>query len=320
MTKPVHSGAALISAMLTVTLVTSIAATSLGQQWRNIEIESAERQRVQSAWVLTGALDWARLILIEDARSGGADHLAEPWAVALEEARLTTFLAADTGAADSGDLLPQAFLSGRISDLQGRLNVYNLVDETRISEPDLQAFARLFQLLGLPPAELTALAQGLRLARDTRSEPGPDALVALLPQRLDQLVWLGLSPASLARLRPYITLLPARTTVNLNTASAQVLYASIASLDLAQAQRLVNARQLSHFRSLSDASGVLNLAPGQLVETRHGVSSRYFEVRGRLRLEQAVVEEASVVQRNELKVSVLWRERGAPVLQPAAPL
>jgi hypothetical protein len=54
-----------------------------------------KRSRVQSAWVLTGALDWARLILREDARSGGADHLGEPWAVPLQEARLSTFLAAD---------------------------------------------------------------------------------------------------------------------------------------------------------------------------------------------------------------------------------
>lgn len=316
--KPLQSGAALISAMLTVTLVTSIAASSLGQQWRNIEVESAERQRVQSAWVLTGALDWARLILIEDARSGGADHLAEPWAVALEESRLSTFLAADAGAAGSEDLLPQAFLSGRISDLQGRLNVYNLVEETHVSEPDLQAFARLFQLLGLPASELTQLATQLRLARDTRDELGPDALVALSPQRLDQLVWLGLSPASLARLRPYVTLLPVRTTVNLNTASAQVLYASIESLDLGQAQRLVNARQLSHFRSLSDAARVLNLAPGQLVEARHGVSSRHFEVWGRLRLDQATVEETSVLRRDGLNVTVLWRERGAAP-QPATP-
>ena len=92
---PRQAGAAILTAMLTVVLVATLAATALWQQWRGIEIEAAQRTRVQSAWVLTGALDWARLILREDARKGGADHLAEPWAVPLEQARLSTFLAAD---------------------------------------------------------------------------------------------------------------------------------------------------------------------------------------------------------------------------------
>jgi len=312
------AGAALITAMLTVSLVASLAATALSQQWRNVEIESAEKARDQSVWVLTGALDWARLILREDGRSGGADYLAEPWAIPLEEARISTFLAADKTTSDE-DLMQQLFLSGRISDLQGRLNVYNLVDDTKISEPDLRAFTKLFQLLGLPEAELATLADNLRLARDTRSEAGPDAQVPLLPQRLDQLVWLGLSPASLARLRPYITLLPVRTPVNVNTASVQVLYASIATLDLAQAQRLAGLRRISHFRSLADVGKAVGEVAGQLNEAQHSVSSRFFEVSGRLRQDQTVVEEHSVVQRNGMNVTVLWRELGAPPA-PAPPL
>lgn len=302
-------GAALITAMLTVTLVAGLAATALGHQWRNVEVESAEKSRVQALWVLTGALDWARLILREDGRSGGPDHLAEPWAVALEEARISTFLAADKTTSDE-DLMQQVFLSGRISDLQGRLNVYNLIEGTRVSEPDLQAFTKLFQLLGLPPAELDLLVANLRYARDTRTEAGPDALVPLTPQRLEQLAWLGLSPLSLARLRPFITLLPIRTPVNVNTASAQVLYASIPTLDLAQAERLAGMRQISHFRSLADVGKVVSEVSGQLKEGQHSVNSRFFEVNGRLRQDQAVVEERSVVRREGMNVTVLWRERG----------
>ncbi len=304
-----HCGAALITAMLTVSLVAGLAATALGHQWRNVEVESAEKTRSQALWVLTGALDWARLILREDGRSGGADHLAEPWAIPLEEARISTFLAADKTTTDE-DLMQQVFLSGRIHDLQGRLNVYNLVEGSRVSEPDQRAFLKLFQLLGLPPAELALLTDNLRLARDTRSEAGPDSQVPLLPQRLDQLVGLGLTPASLARLRPYVTLLPLRTTVNVNTASAPVLFASIPTLDLAQAERIAGLRQISHFRTLADVSKVVSEVSGQLTESQHGVSSRFFEVTGRLRQDQTGVEERSVVRREGMNVTVLWRERG----------
>lgn len=80
-----QQGAALLAAMLTVTLVATLAAGALWQQWRAVEVESAERARVQSSWILTGALDWSRLILREDARSGGPDTLSEPWAIPLQE-------------------------------------------------------------------------------------------------------------------------------------------------------------------------------------------------------------------------------------------
>ncbi len=297
-------------AMLTVALVASLAAGALWQQWRSVEIETAERARLQSLWVLTGALDWARLILREDARAGGADHLAEPWAVPLEEARLSTFLATDkSNLPDTENSAAQAFLSGLISDLQARLNVLNLVDGGKVSEPALRAFAKLFETLGLPPAELTALAENLRLALDTTPAGSGSPL---MPQRLDQLVWLGLSPASLAALRPYITLLPARTAVNLNTASATVLYASIPSLDMAQAQRLVSSRQARYFRSLADVTALTGELKPPLNEAQHSVGSRFFEVRGRLRLDQSVVEEHSVVQRDGIDVKTLWRDRGPP--------
>jgi len=309
--RPHQTGAALLMAMLTVALVASLAAGALWQQWRSVEVETAERARVQSRWVLIGALDWARLILREDARAGGADHLAEPWAVPLEEARLSTFLAADkTTTLENDDSATQTFLSGLITDLQARLNVTNLVDGGKVSEPAQQAFAKLFKQLGLPPSELTALAENLRLAQDTSTDNNAAQQTSLLPQRVDQLVWLGLSPRSLAVLRPYITLLPVRTPVNLNTASATVLYACIPALDMAGAQRLVSARQSSHFRTLADAAALIGQSSRALNESQHSISTRFFEIQGRLRLDQSVVEEHSVVQRDGLSVKTLWRERG----------
>ena len=307
-----QAGAALLTAMLTVALVASMAATALWQQWRSVEVETAERTRTQSLWVLTGALDWARLILREDARAGGADHLGEPWAVPLEEARLSTFLAADKGAAvDTTEAIAQVFLSGRISDLQGRMNVTNLVENGKVSAPWLQAFSRLFEQLGLPVSELAAVAENLRFALDNSTENGSSRLAPLVPQRVDQLRWLGLSDSSLAKLAGYVTVLPVRTPVNLNTASVTVLYACIPTLDLAQAQRLASSRQSGHFRTLSDAGKVVPEIANELADTLHSVNSRFFEVQGRLRMEQTLVEERSVVQREGLNVRTLWRDRGA---------
>ena len=311
-----QTGVALLSAMLTVTLVATFAAAALWQQWRGVEVESAERARVQSSWLLTGALDWARLILREDARSGGVDHLAEPWAVPLNDARLSSFLSADKNADDRGQ---DAFLSGQMTDLQSRLNVANLIDGHAVSESGMACFSRLFATLGLPPAELAMLAgQLLQATRNGHSAIHPGSAQAatdgmpapLMPERVSELLWLGLTPMSLNALSPYITLLPTRTPVNLNTASAEVIHAITPGLEMADAQKLVGARQRAHFRALNDATQVSAGRPGQFNESLHTVSSRFFEVRGSLRLDQTTLEERSLLQRDGLTVRTLWRHRG----------
>lgn len=310
-------GAALLAAMLTVTLVATLAAAGLWQQWRSVEVEAAERARIQASWILTGALDWARLILREDARSGGADHLAEPWAVPLQEARLSTFLAAERGSATVGTDAENVFLSGDIVDMQSRLNVNNLVEGSRISEPGLRAFQRLFQTLGLPDAELNQLAQGLREAANIATD-GASSTAPLMPQTVQQLGWLGLSPATVAALEPYVAVLPARTPVNLNTASPQVIYAAVDGIELADAQQLVAARESRPFRTLADASKVLAAREQGLGSGMAGVASRFFEIRGRLRIDDTVIEERSLVQRDGLNVRTLQRDHSVLGLGPTA--
>lgn len=303
-----QTGAALLSAMLTVTLVATFAAAALWQQWRSVEVEIAERARVQVAWLLVGALDWSRLILRIDGRAAATDHLAEPWAVALQESRLSTFLAADKD--NTGGLTAEeqvdAFLSGGMVDAQSKLNVFNLIEAGQVSAPDLAAFKKLFAHFNLPAPELDNFVANLKAAMDATAP----ATAYLMPQRVRQLTWLGLQPQTLTKLTPYITLLTERTTVNINTAAAEVIYASVPGLDLADAKLTVTARERAHFPSLADAATAVPALKDKLKDTQHSVATSFFEVVGRIRLEQTVVEEQSLVQRDAQKnVKTLWRER-----------
>lgn len=317
-------GAALLLAMLTVTLVAALAASALWQQWRALEVERAERQRAQAAWILTGALDWARLILREDGRgnqtNGNPDHLGEPWALPLEEARLSSFLAADRD--NNADSTLEAFLSGEVIDLQSRLNFNNAVrlvtvqnggaapTKYELSEPDLDSLRRLYEQLGLPLGELEAAVKELLASSQmSLSDPLPADAASLLPAKLSQLAWLGISPNSLARLEPHLSVLPLRTTLNLNTASAEAIAASLPGLDLALARRLVSARERTPFRSIAEAQRLLPQGPAVLSDQYHGVRSSFFEVRGRLRLDDTIIEERSLVMRQSLDVRIIWRER-----------
>ena len=289
---------------------------------------------------------------------------AEPWAIPLEEARLTTFLAADKNiASDALEGLPDAFLSGRIIDAQSKLNVMNLVEGGKVAPKTVAAFDKLFQLLRLPHEELTLLTANLLRAVPTASattgtsgttggssttggtsastsSPGTttdtpsgsatsQATVAsaaqagsggttgaLVPQRTAQLVWLGLSPSTVAALEPYVTVLPAGTKLNLNTASAEALFASAPSLDLAGAKRLVEARSRVVLKSLEDASALVQQSSPQFTPDQHGVSSSNFEVHARLRIDRTWVEEQTLLRREGSDVRIVWRERGAGATLP----
>ena len=310
MKRTLQTGAALLAAMLTVALVATFAAAALWQQWRTVEVEGAERARVQSAWILNGALDWARLILREDFNADRTDHLAEPWAVPLQEARLSTFLAADANNnTESGDA-DDVFLSGEISDLQARLNLGTLVQAGSLQAKTLESFQRLFDVLGLPQAQLNTLAENLRFASDISIDNRNAARAPLAPQRVEQLAWLGLPADTVAALEPYVTVLPSSTTrVNINTAPAEVLYAVGRNLSLADAKRLAAERERQHFRAVGDAA---KLVPGATFDlTAASVDSQFFEVRGRLRVDKVVIEERSILQRVGPNVRTLQRERGA---------
>jgi len=298
---PRQRGAALLTAMVIVTLVATLAAAMVWQQWRAVRVEAAERARMQAAWILAGALDWARLILREDARSGGADHLGEPWAVPLAEARLSTFLAADK---DNTDDAPDAFLSGAISDAQARYNLRNLYDEGtgKVVPAELATLKGLCDAAGVSPDVAERLANALLAA----SIGGSDA--SLMPQSVAQLVWLGLDADTVHRLAPYVALLPARTPVNLNTASREVIAARIAGLALGDAERLVQVRQRTPFKNLDEVRKHLPAAV-VLGEGQVAVGTRFFEVGGRLRMDDRVLQERSLVERRNAEVVTVQRER-----------
>jgi len=323
MPRAAQRGAALLMAMVIVTLVATISASMVWQQWRAVQVEAAERVRSQAGWVLNGALDWARLILREDARSNGtADHLGEPWAIPLAEARLSTFLAADSNNSSSdNDDAPDAFLSGKVDDAQAKYNLRNLIDGGgQIQVEEVTLFKRLCESISLSPSLADAIALGMHKAvlgalgddpavlAQLGGAPGR-AQAPLMPQSLDDLLWLGLDAGTLEKLRPYVTLLPETgTQVNVNTAPKEVIAAMVENLDLARAARLVQARQRKPFKNMP-ADLIEVLGQGSWKFEHLSVGSSFFEVRGRLRYEDNVIEQRHLVQRQGSTVTVRQQSR-----------
>lgn len=321
-------GAALLTAMIIVTLIAGLAAGMVWQQYRAVQIEAADRARAQSTWILQGALDWARLILLEDARQNRqkpVDHLGEPWAVPLAEARLSTFLAADRTAA-TDDEGPEAFLSGNIEDAQSHYNLRALVGGPQVPALEQRVLERLCSQVNAPPGTAAVIINGLRAAfpaaasaasapagGETVSDSGP-----LQPAGIDQLNWLGLDSDTIARLQPYVVLLPKATPVNLNTAPREVIAALFDGVDLASAERLVQGRKARPLQNTDEAKSYLP-AGVDLGSGRASVDSSFFVVTGRLRLDERQLEQRSLIERQGLSMVVLGRERISQLLDRRAP-
>jgi len=166
------------------------------------------------------------------------------------------------------------------------------------------ALERLCDAVGVSLDVAGRIANGLAAA-----QAAADASAPLVPRTVPELTWLGVDAESVRSLAPYVVLLPLPTPVNVNTAPREVLVAAIKGLDLATAERLVQVRQRSPFTDLAQVDRELTPPVAPVDRARIGVTSSFFEVRGRLRLGERVLDQTSLVQRIGLNVVVLQRQR-----------
>lgn len=330
-------GVAVVTALLLTTLAITIVASLFWQQ--QVQVRSIENQRLQlqKQWILRGALDWTRLILREDARiSSGVDHLGEPWATPLAETRLDQYV---ENSGSSGET-PDAVLSGGIVDAQSRFNLLNLCQGGQIRQEEVAAFAKLLTNLQQNPALAQATAAAMKAAQSrtnpasaspesasgasgTSGASGASAVATTAssgsdtPQPLDilyvddLLAVPGFTPEVLEAIRDYVVVLPTFTYINVNTASAEVLSARIATLSLADAAAVVAMRETAWFRSPTDfqtralQDKVKDPAEMQRTMANLSVSTNYFLINGNVRLNRATMRMQALIDRISTP-RVLW--------------
>ena len=304
---PLHRqrGVAVITALLLTTLATTIVASLFWQQ--QVQVRSIENQRLQlqKQWVLRGALDWAALILREDAKHSSIDDLTEPWAVPLAETRLGQYV--EDGKAD--DDTADATLSGGISDAQARLNLTNLCPNGTINPAEVSAFARLLSNAKLNPAlaQATADLMATTLTKPGTANPGnqPNPQAMVLSQVDDLLAVPGFTPQALEKIKDFVIFLPRVTPVNVNTASAEVLAAEISTLTLLDAASLVANRDTASFRDVADFT---NRLPGRSISSSGinvSVATSYFLVDGKVRMSRAGLEVRALIERGGASTKVI---------------
>jgi general secretion pathway protein K len=338
-----EGGAAIITALLVMALCAILVSGILWREQVQVRRIENQRLLGQAQWVARGALDWTRLVLHSEADTlPSVTYLGGLWSTPVARTRLSHFVGnmGDENGAQVGSTWLTGTVEDAESRFNLRSLVSNPspgVLEVNVTQ--LQAFQRLLKLVGVDgqlasktalyvraglshsatrfenagtSSTTTASTQPSQTQEDgaiTGDNPGLDddtdsAVASLLMTDTDALLDVpGFTPAAVARLRPFITVLPNATPVNMNTASAEVLTAIVPEMTLAQAQAFVARRQTVFFRNMSDVTLGLEAAGVEgvtLDSSLYDVNTSYFLIHGGVEHDRAEVQRTTLVWRDPL--------------------
>jgi general secretion pathway protein K len=286
-------GAAVVMAMLVVAVTATLVA---GVFWRqSVIMRQAENELsyAQAKWLIRGAIDWAGVILREDARTSSVDHTGEPWAVPLADTHLNQ---------DDGH--DPVYLSGEIRDEQAKFNLRNLAGPQGVNTRELAVLRRLLALVGASEGFAEPVAK-----RVLTAVPGDGGRkqTALGLASIDDLLGLeDIGTAVIERLRPFVTVLPQPTPVNANTAPAEVLAARFENLALADARRLVASRDGAYFKDRTDVLSRIGHLRLQASDAEIAVATRFFSVNGTVSYRRARLHSQALLKREANRVEAVW--------------
>ncbi|MFD2365265.1 type II secretion system minor pseudopilin GspK [Pseudoduganella sp. GCM10020061] len=293
-------GVAVVTALLLTTLAVTIVASLFWQQQVQVRTMENQRLQLQTRWILRGALDYARLILHSDASFNQWTSLDQVWATPLAETRLDQYIERERIEGESFD----ATLSGRIIDAASRYNLRSLADGGMIIPEEVEVFGNLLERLQLNRALAQRVAQAVLRAQV--GAPPQQGAGGAAPQASGQGRPIGLSsvddllavegftPAMVAKLREFVIVLPKRSRVNVNTASAEVL-AAVMGKSVGEANALVAARKTAAFKEDSDFENRARFTPKGL--KTYAVVSEWFLVESRIRLDRAALNTQALINR-----------------------
>ncbi|WP_215796387.1 type II secretion system minor pseudopilin GspK [Paludibacterium paludis] len=317
---------AVISVLLIVAVIALLAAALMSRQTTAIRSALAEQSRLEGRWLLRGELGRARTVLYSEAQRTPLVRLDGSWARPID--------GAVAGELDGG----AARVFSEITDEQAKFNLRNLVQGGRIDPRESAAFLRLCAMLGVPaqqagligrraitsfadaepPSSTPEAAEPSKAIDEARraygiDDPGARAPAPRLRDIGDLLGTPGIDPASVERLRPYLTVLPRATWINANTAGPEVLAAWVPGLSLEHAKAMLAERDHGQwFINRGDFVNRLRMPQIDESDVRIGITSEWFRVAGALRTPRTTLLMRALLHDDKAGLpSVVWLREGA---------
>jgi len=285
-------GAALILAMLVAALAATVAVALASEQQRWFADVSNRRDQVQAQSLALAGIQWARQILNDDSRSGTLDYLGEPWAYPLPPTPIAN------GA-----------IEGRIEDAQGRFNLNNLALDTPAGTAERLRLANLYTAKCIDRRMLDAIADWIDADSAPRAngaedefyaQRAPTAVTANAPLvRVAEFTSVrGASAKAWAAVVADVAALPAGTTLNINTANAEVINAAIPDLVGDKLASFIAERARRPFSTVAELRERLPRDVKLPDSATFSFSSSYFLVSVRSRQGDAIAQARALLKRD----------------------
>jgi len=286
-----QSGTALVTALLIVALASVIATAMLKQQ--HVDIRRAENMvnGDQVVLYLRAGENWVKQILTDDLLTGKIDSRNDNWAKI-----------------DKSIQIENGTIQINVDDLQGRFNLNNLLDKEGLpSKKDMERFRHLLAVLeldtelvqpvidwmdadvnislptGAEDQEYLALKQAYRAAN------------AAFVSTSELMLVKGFTRPVFDKLSPFISALPDRIDINVNTVSIPVV-AAILHTSLIDAEATINNRPALGYQDITEFRGEQALT-GKKVDGV-GVTSQFFKTQVIVQLGRYNASQTSVIARD----------------------
>lgn len=333
-------GMAVVAVLMVVAVIAVLASALLGRQAATLRAAQAEQTWTQARWLLRGEIARAQAMLRAGSRREVTVRLDGDWNVPVVGRPLGTVEGAPA----------RAFTE--IADEQAKLNLRNLVKAGELDPVEANAFLRLCASVGVSAEQAGRIARRVATslaeaetapaivsaaasapapvdpagAGQGGAEPGEDLALrwglSPLPRQdlaprlrgIDDLAGApGVDAGAVERLRPFVTVLPQRTWINANTASAEVIAAWVPGLSVERAREALRTRdQGQWFVNRGDFVRRLQMPEIDEVEVLIGITSEWFRVSSALRMSRTTLLMQALLHDDKQSMPrVVWLREGA---------
>lgn len=278
-----QQGIALLMAMMVVAIATITAVSLVHEQSLSIRKTAYIRTSDTTMLYSLGLEDYARLILQKDLNESKIDSLDEDWAIGIPALPI-----------DGG------FLSGSLQDAQSLININAVLEQENEDQ-----FRALCNNLDVSTEFIAALKDWLDSDLETLDADGAedDYYTGLEePYRTGNRLMRDISELLLVKgmdrekyeiLKPFITVLPVTTTLNINTIAAEI-FKSIK--DAPAVDKFIDEREKDPFSSLEDYK---NRMSHELPAKVLSVTSEYFQASGQVTIDEKTIFVNTLIHRDK---------------------
>ena len=241
-----NRGVALVTALLLTALATMMAVSLVSNQHIDIRRTGNLIEGNRAYLFAMGVEEWVKQVLAKD--DNKKDGLDDDWALTLPPI-----------------IVEGGQVAGKVADLQGRFNINNLLEKNAVSKHDADIFRRLLANLGLDVGLAEPVLDWLDKDADTRFQNGFGAeddeymgydlpyraANSLMSSPSELLLVKGFDLKIFQTLEPYITTLPTRTAINVNTAPAVLIAALNQDITTADAEEIIAVREDGSFSDVN---------------------------------------------------------------------